>query len=170
VKFVRFLCLALRWIAIIPAGCFGLLVAAFVRLAWGKSSRWERGIWWVTLDAESWPMTPRRRFGGWYAKWGGTTFGPLAVMLAPKYEHNVEVMAHEAHHTEQAEAHAGAGFAIAVACAALGHFALAALVWTFIGRIVGISASVCARARGQSQYMGNVMEEGAYAVGREAKP
>ena len=167
-KFVRFLCLALRWIAIIPAGCFGLLVASFVRLAWGKSSRWERGIWWVTLAPTSWPMAPSSRLGGWYAKWGGTTFGPLAVMLAPAYERHIEIMAHEEHHTEQAEAFAVAGFVIASACAVLGHYALAAFVWTFIGRIVNLGASVCALARGQARYQGNVMEESAYAVGREA--
>ena len=164
-KALRFLALALRWIGIAPLGALGLLAAAFVRLVWGTSSRWHRGIWWVTLSHTSWLL--RRIQKSWSETYAATTFGPLAVIIAPASEKNGQIIAHEAHHAEQAEAHALAGFVIAIACAVLGHFALAMLVWIFLHRLVYIGGTVGAFARGADGYKGNVMESSAYAIGRE---
>lgn len=158
-KALRYLALALRWACILPSGLLCLLVNAVVRLAWGKTSRWERGIWWVTLSPISWPMRT------WYAPWAATTFGPIAVMIAPDYERNDEVMSHEAVHAEQFDAGSVAAFVVAVVFASLGHFVAAVLAWTFVAWLVYLGASIVAFSRGEKAYTGNVMEEGAYAVG-----
>jgi hypothetical protein len=160
--YARFLALALRWWSIAPSALFGLIVAGVVRLAWGKTSRWDLGIWWVILSEKSWPMRT------WYRKWGGTTFGPLSVMLAPSYERNAEIVAHEAHHAKQMDAYAFAAFVTAVTFASLGHYVLAVLAWSFLGVLVYVGGHIAAFGRGENAYTGNVMEQGAYAVGREA--
>jgi hypothetical protein len=158
-RFVRGLALTLRWISILPAFVIGMSIAGVVRLAWGKSSRWDQGIWWVILDEKSWPMRT------WYKPWAGTTFGPTAVMLAPDFEHDASTVRHEAHHAEQQDAEAVAGFLFAVLLAAFGHFVFAAIVWCTIGHLVYFAARVVAVSRGEDGYDGNVMEEGAYGVG-----
>jgi hypothetical protein len=163
-KLLRIVSVCFMWAATAPNALLGLATAAFIRAAWGQESRWSDGVWFVVLARDSWPMSKTKRWGGWYAGWGGTAFGPRSVMLAPGQE-SVYLIAHERHHTEQASGHAITGFAIAIATFAVGAPWLAALVWLFNPWLSYAGATIDAYARGKSGYEDNNLEVAARAVG-----
>jgi hypothetical protein len=163
-KILRVVSMCFAWAATAPNALFGLATNAFIRAAWGQSSRWEDGVWYVTLAPSSWPMSKAKRWGGWYADWGGTTFGPRAIMFAPGQE-NVYLVAHERHHTEQASGHAVTGFAIAIATFAVGAPWLAGLIWLFHPWLAYAGATIDSYARGKKGYEDNNLEVAARAVG-----
>jgi hypothetical protein len=153
---------AFLYIGTFPSDVLMWLAIVIVRALWGRSMRWSHGVVVVHLAHDSWPLNQTKKFGGWYAKWGGTAIGH-AVMIngAMSGDQIATVMSHELIHVEQFESHGLATIALVLAFAPF-TWPLALVVWLVFPWVLYGAGMLTALLRGEDPYRGSHLEEAAY--------
>jgi len=148
------------YFAALPADllCWAAVLAARVFIGGRLRLTWD-GLWLVLPDT---PSTIAR----WWPTWGGVTLGHGGLRVTGR-----RLRWHEGVHVEQFEGamvmalwFACGQLAVAQAAGAEHGPVLALAVWTMGGALAYAAAVVVAVLRGEDAYLGNVLEEAAYAM------
>ncbi len=136
----------------------GFPAGLIARAAWGTSSAFHDGAWWVTVKRASW-------LGRTFVAWGAVTMGHVVVVFD---DQTGETNRHELTHVRQEEGNALAG-AVLLLVLVWWVPLQAVLVWVTMPWLVYLASGLHGLLTGRGFYAGNDLEIAAYDHAAETK-
>jgi hypothetical protein len=153
----------IRHLITLPSDLGGWLLVLLIHAMWGRRLFWHKGVLVTVLKDDSWPRNSKKRWGGWYEKWAGTTFTASSIMLSESGM-ELKIFEHELQHSRQYVQSSFAFLIPALLVMIFWSWWFGLLLWLFGGLLMTIASFFESWSNGGAAYHDNIHEQHARAM------